>query len=144
MPVKLEHIRQPDAADWQDIAKIQQDAGTEILLPAALESALQQGHWLVAARFNDRLVGVILCSQNGDMVTLEYAAVRSITQRRGVMHQTITLLQQWADHEQVSLLMTQLPAELAAAAQRRDFRETAAGWCRDSNNLSSDSRILKS
>jgi len=135
VPVKLEHLSSPSQDDWQDLQKIWQDVPTPELQPQSLEAALQSGQWLVAARFNDRIVGVILCSLKRDTVTLQYAAVRSITQRRGVMHQTITLLQQWAANNGYALLAANLPEPLQGAAAARQFEHTNDGWLWQSNNL---------
>tara|TARA_R110001592_G_scaffold73464_1_gene224128 strand:- start:3583 stop:3981 length:399 start_codon:yes stop_codon:yes gene_type:complete len=128
VPVKLEHINQPTPADWADIAKIQADTTDEQLLSPALQHHFEQQGWLIAARFNDRIIGVILVSRNHQTVTLSNAAVRSITQRRGVMHQTIHLLQRWASDQEITIRINTAPETLVLALEKRGFKRTESAW----------------
>ncbi|MDO6682865.1 MULTISPECIES: acetyl-CoA sensor PanZ family protein [unclassified Oceanobacter] len=128
MPVLLEHIKQPTAADWADIAKIQADTADEQLQAPMLQQRLANQGWIIAARFNDRIVGVILCTQNQQTITLSNAAVRTITQRRGVIHQTIHLLQHWARDQAMTLRIETAPDTLAPALEKRGFEFTESAW----------------
>lgn len=122
MPVRLEHITQPTEQDWIDLGKIHQDTQPQGLKLSAeeLQQWLQQPHqWLIAGRFNDRIVGCLLAQQSEGQVTLSQAAVRTVTQRRGVMHQLLHHVVKWADEEQLSLLFTEVPAELSEPLKRR-------------------------
>ncbi|WP_186436026.1 acetyl-CoA sensor PanZ family protein [Thalassolituus sp. C2-1] len=123
MPVKLEHIQSPADADWNDLDKIHQETTTNGLLSdrTALEQHLQSGGWIMAGRFNDRIIGVILANESNEGVLLQQAAVRTITQRRGVMHQLLHFIQQWATGEGKTLRIEACPDDLTAALQHRGF-----------------------
>ncbi|MCB2386299.1 acetyl-CoA sensor PanZ family protein [Thalassolituus alkanivorans] len=123
MPVKLEHIQSPADADWNDLDKIHQETATNGLLSdrTALEQHLQSGGWIMAGRFNDRIIGVMLANESNEGVLLQQAAVRTITQRRGVMHQLLHFIQQWATDEGKTLLIEACPDDLTAALQHRGF-----------------------
>ncbi len=127
MPIKLEHIHQPTPEDWNDLDKLHQNSGLAPLSRDQLDNLLTSNGWIAGGRFNDRIVGVILCSQSADIVTLHCAAVRTLTQRRGVMHQSLWLLQKWAANEGFVLQINNLPEFLHAAVVSRGFTETAEG-----------------
>ncbi len=99
MPVKLEHLTAPTDADWNDLNKIHQDTAISglTLSETDMKGWLTADRWIVAGRFNDRVVGAFLAERNQNEVRLSQAGVRSITQRRGVMHQMIHFIQRWAD-----------------------------------------------
>lgn len=130
MPVKLEHIQSPADADWNDLEKIHQETATNGLLSdrTALEQHLQSGGWIMAGRFNDRIIGVILANESNEGVILQQAAVRTITQRRGVMHQMLHFIQGWAASEGKKLCIKDCPDELAAALLKRGFSQKDQLW----------------
>lgn len=125
MPVKLEHIHQPSEADWTDLSKIQQETSPDGLNKdqAALSQWLDNNHWVIAGRFNDRLIGALLAEKTSpDTVLLSAAGVRAVTQRRGVMHQMIHFIQRWADSEGLQLAIEpNCPEALQQALIRRGF-----------------------
>lgn len=124
MPVKLEHIHQPADADWTDLNKIQQETAPHGLSQSQsdLEHWLSDNHWVMAGRFNDRIIGALLATKNNDgEVILSEAGVRAVTQRRGVMHQMIHFIQRWANEENARLVVNNCPEELSQALVRRGF-----------------------
>ncbi|UXD86232.1 PanM family protein [Thalassolituus hydrocarboniclasticus] len=130
MPVKLEHIQSPADADWNDLDKIHQETSTDGLTSdrAALEQHLRSGGWIMAGRFNDRIIGVILASDSSEGVLLQQAAVRTITQRRGVMHQLLHFIQGWANNEGKTLLIKDCPEALTTALEHRNFTAKDSFW----------------
>lgn len=129
MPVKLEHIHQPSEADWADLNKIQQET-TPLGLSQDREQLapwLDDTHWIIAGRFNDRLIGAVLAQKNPDgSVELTAAGVRTVTQRRGVMHQMMHFIQRWADQENLQLCLTNdCPQAIQDALVRRQFERFA-------------------
>lgn len=125
MPVKLEHISKPSEEDWSDLGKIHLDTQPEGFSKPRdeLEKWLTDGGWIIAARFNDRLIGAMLArSDERQCVTeLSDAGVRSVTQRRGVMHQLLELIKQWAQHENRQLKISNPPKHLVEPLNRRSF-----------------------
>src|SRR5690606_15898482 len=89
MPALLEQINKPAEADWIDLEKIHQDTASNgfLLNRQQLQAWFDQGGWVMAGRFNDRLIGALLAKQTEQGIELSQAGVRTITQRRGVMHQ---------------------------------------------------------
>ena len=131
MPVKLEHIRTPSDADWIDIEKIHKDTAPQQGLtstPLEISTRIAAGDWMVAARFNDRIIGLLLVRQQDNQVLIDQAGVRTLTQRRGVMHQTITLLGQWATEQSLTLVCQNVPVALQTALEHRGFRSQDNLW----------------
>lgn len=127
MPVHLEHISQPTQQDWIDLGKIYSDAPQEWLADAnniqtSLQELLDQGTWLIAGRFNARLLGAMKAEKEGNTVTLSHFCVRKITINRGVAHQMLHHMSNWADENGYTLLAKDVPTELANALINRDFR----------------------
>jgi GNAT superfamily N-acetyltransferase len=126
MPVHLEHISQPTEQDWIDLGKIYSDAPQEWLtdatnIQASLQQLLDQGTWLIAGRFNARLLGALKAEKNGNTITLSHFCVRKITVNRGVAHQMFHHLGTWADENGFSLVTKDVPKELASALKNRGF-----------------------
>ena len=130
MPVRLEHIHQPTDADWQDIGKIHQETADSGLTDnqAELQQKLENGSWLLAGRFNDRIIGLMIATETEQGVQLEQAAVRKITQRRGVIHQLLHHTQKWAQEQNKTLIIQTLPDHLQAAAEHREFANKSNNW----------------
>ncbi|WP_419811913.1 acetyl-CoA sensor PanZ family protein [Bacterioplanoides sp.] len=130
MPVRLEHIRQPNDADWQDIGKIHQETSDNGLTDTSeqLQQKLDNGSWILAGRFNDRIIGLMIATETEQGVLLEQAAVRQITQRRGVLHQLLHHTQKWAKEEEKTLIIQSLPEYLRAAIAHRDFVNKSNNW----------------
>ena len=127
MPVKLEHLTTPTDADWNDLSKIHQDTAVSGLTLSEIDMKdwLTVDRWIVAGRFNDRVVGAFLVERNQNEVRLSQAGVRSITQRRGVMHQMIHFIQRWADQNTLTLIIgladTNMNDALKEALIKRGF-----------------------
>ncbi len=136
MPVKLEIITTPSDADWLDLSKIHHETAQHGLTmsPEALASWLSEGHWVFAGRFNDRIIGCVLAEQHGDQVQLHSAAVRAITQRRGVMHQMVHFIQRWATDNQQSIVINECPQSLHTALLKRDFQALGQTWVFNGSN----------
>lgn len=130
MPVRLEHIHTPSAADWQDLEKIHQDTASDgfTLTQQQLQSWLDDGGWIMAGRFNDRLIGALLARRSATGVELSHAGVRTVTQRRGVMHQLLHFICRWSDAEQQPLQVTDCPEILQPALAHRQFRQQDKHW----------------
>lgn len=130
MPIKLEQIQSPNEADWNDLNKIHQETPNNGLVydQAQLEQWLASGGWLIAGRFNDRIIGVILAKRQDNIVELSQAAVRQITQRRGVMHQMLHFIQRWADENAIQLAISDCPDFLADALSHRHFKQNEGTW----------------
>lgn len=130
MPVKLEHIHQPTDADWADINKIHQEThdGGLSFNQEQLAAALSTGSWIMAGRFNDRIIGLIIATETDEGIVLTQAGVRTITQRRGVIHQLLHFIQQWATGENKSLIIQSLPDALQTPAEKRGFVKNDSLW----------------
>ncbi len=125
MPVLLEQIHKPNEADWIDLEKIHNDTAPDGLKfnPQQLRHFLDQDGWVLAGRFNDRIIGVILAQKTAQGIKLSQAGVRTITQRRGVMHQLLHFIRQWAKENQLALIIDHCPAHLQNALLKRGFHQ---------------------
>jgi GNAT superfamily N-acetyltransferase len=126
MPVHLEHILQPTEQDWIDLSKIYSDAPQEWLsdatdIQASLQQLLDKGTWLIAGRFNARLLGALEAKKNGNNITLSHFCVRKITINRGVAHQMFHHLGTWADKNGFTLVAKDVPKALVSAFKNRGF-----------------------
>ncbi|CCK74520.1 MAG: acetyl-CoA sensor PanZ family protein [Oleispira antarctica] len=126
MPVHLEHISQPTEQDWIDLGKIYTDAPQEWLsnasdIKASLQQLLDKGTWLIAGRFNSRLLGALQAEKDGNNIILRHFCVRKVTINRGVAHQMLHHMSTWADENRFSLIAKDVPAELANALKSRNF-----------------------
>ncbi|MFY9180141.1 MAG: acetyl-CoA sensor PanZ family protein [Venatoribacter sp.] len=123
MPVLLEQINKPAEADWIDLEKIHQDTASNgfLLNRQQLQTWFDQGGWVMAGRFNDRLIGALLAKQTEQGIELSQAGVRTITQRRGVMHQLMHFITHWAKENQKTLYIAECPKHLEAALLKRGF-----------------------
>lgn len=124
MPIILEHLTSPTQEDWQDLEKIFQGIPSQpALLQAEFEDKLNQEFWIAAGRFNDRLVGFILAQRKENQILLSQASVLKISQGRGVMHQLIALLMQWADEQMLELSIKDVPEGLQKSLEIRGFKQ---------------------
>ena len=128
MQLAFECITRPTETDWQDLQKIHQDTAATGLTSDVqeLQSFLTKGGEILAGRFNDRIAGVILAMPTEDGLLLHQAGVRSITQRRGVMHQLLHFIQLRARERKQTLLIKDSPDWLSEALQRRVHDELLA------------------
>lgn len=123
MPVLLEHLHQPTEADWNDLEKIHQDTASNglTLNRTELENWLASGGWIMAGRFNDRLIGAVLAKDNGQHIELSHAGVRKLTQKRGVMHQLLHFICTWSQQQQKTLWVKTSDNILQQSLQKRGF-----------------------
>ncbi|MDD2059352.1 aspartate 1-decarboxylase autocleavage activator PanM [Pseudomonas sp. GD03860] len=88
MPIVVETLTEPSPQDLQDLARLYADAPTWMLASpeqalALVNAALADGS-LIAARFNDRLLGAARLQRRDGTWHLSDLCVRSLTRRRGV------------------------------------------------------------
>lgn len=138
MPVHLEHITQPTEQDWIDLGKIYADAPQEWLTDASniqssLQQLLDQGIWLIAGRFNSRLLGALKAEKDGNTIYLSHFCVRKITVNRGVAHQMMHHMSTWANKNELTLIAKDVPQELASALKNRDFIAKGNDFIRNYN-----------
>ena len=111
MPVTLEIITNPEQQDLDDLIKIYRDYPQAPAndLGQWVGERLDQGHQCFAARFNGRLLGAVWAapSSTSNSWQLEYLCVRTVTRRRGVASQLLTLLAQHAAIQALSLTIDQ-------------------------------------
>lgn len=114
MPVFLEQVQLPSSQDKTDLTKIYADAPAWLLPPydsaaALLADNLLQGN-LVAARFNQRLLGAALLHKSTTEWQISHLCVREITRMRGVARRMLDELQREAATHGCGLVML-LPAD---------------------------------
>jgi ribosomal protein S18 acetylase RimI-like enzyme len=133
MPVILEIINRPDAADLADLEKIYADyllSPKDGPLPpvqslsAWIDAQRDAGQTLIAGRFNDRLLGALWLDAEGRITHL---CVRAATRRRGTARQLLQLLQKHAAQFQIPKLEAR-DETLAALWQQLGFTHVANGW----------------
>lgn len=125
MPVKLEHLTAPTAADWQDLDKIINETAPHGLVTSgqiSLRDWINDDRWVIGARFNDRIIGALLAERTEPgTIVLSAPGVRAITQRRGVMHQLVHFLQRWAESESLTLSIDSQSCDLREPLCSRGF-----------------------
>ncbi len=136
MPVHLEHISQPTEQDWIDLGKIYSDAPQDWLsnaddIQGSLQELLNKDIWFIAGRFNSRLLGALQAQKDRNNITLRHFCVRKITVNRGVAHQMLHHISKWADENGFTLIVEELPNELANALINRDFVEKSQVFIRN-------------
>ena len=134
MPVVLEIINRPDAADLADLEKIYSDyllSPTEGPLPPAqsltawLDAQRAAGQTLIAGRFNGHLLASLYIDRAGRITHL---CVRASTRRRGTARQLLQLLQATAAQLQLTQLDVRDAETLAPLWQQLGFTRDANGW----------------
>jgi GNAT superfamily N-acetyltransferase len=100
MPIVVESIHSATYQDQEDLLKIYRDAPDWLLAPfgdgqALIESGLSEGT-LLAARFNDRLLGAARVQRQGTIWYLSQLCVRKLTRRRGVAERLLIEAQKMA------------------------------------------------
>jgi ribosomal protein S18 acetylase RimI-like enzyme len=127
MPVLLEIINQPDAADMADLEKIYADYPLPPVASLAdwLFDQREAGKTLVSGRFNGHLLGALWLGQDGQ---IEHLCVRALTRRRGTARQLLQLLQRHAEQMRVQQLRVTNGAALAPLWQQLGFVEQGAEW----------------
>lgn len=126
MPVLLEVINQPDAADLADLEKIYADYP---LPPVAsftdwLFDQRAAGKTLIAGRFNGSLLAALWL----DGEKIEHLCVRAVTRRRGTARQLLQLLQSHAELLKIATLRVPDDKLLAPLWQQLGFVPDDRGW----------------
>lgn len=136
MPVHLEHITKPTEQDWIDLGKIYTEAPQDWLsnpsdIKGSLKSLLANNIWIIAGRFNARLLGAMKAQKDGSNILLSHFNVRKITVNRGVAHQIFHHMSNWADENGYTLIAKDVPSELANSLKNRDFIEINNNFVRN-------------
>jgi len=102
MPIVVESIHSATYQDQEDLQKIYRDAPEWLFAPfgdsqALIETGLSDGT-LLAARFNDRLLGAAHVQQEANVWRVSHLCVRKLTRRRGVAERLLVEAQRMA-HE---------------------------------------------
>lgn len=127
MPVQLEVINRPDAADLADLEKIYADypRAPHSSFEHWLDAQREAGATLVAGRFNGSLLAAVWVRRDG---LLQHLCVRALTRRRGTARQLLQLLQSHAAQLQFDALRVEGAGDLAALWQQLGFAAEGAGW----------------
>lgn len=125
MPVILEQLSNIGPQDRQDLLKIYQDYPDlePDNLPHWIDEKLNSGQILFSGRFNDRIVGCIWALPLADSWLLDHLCTRTITRRRGVARQLLTLLVRRANEQHTGLIIPAAPqcAVIEALLQELGF-----------------------
>lgn len=117
MPVIIEIIEYPSDQDRQDLEKIYRDAPEWMQSDSPSRQDLPQAaqRQLLAARFNDRLLGAAWLSRQAQGATLSHLCVRTLTRRRGVATRLLDEARRLAGGPQARLSLV-APQDTALAA----------------------------
>lgn len=126
MPVILEIINRPNAADLADLEKIYSDYPLPPVqsLSAWLDTQREAGQTLIAGRFNGHLLASLYIDGDG---LITHLSVRASTRRRGTARQLLQLLQTSARQFQLPKLEVR-DETLAALWQQLGFTHVTNGW----------------
>jgi GNAT superfamily N-acetyltransferase len=127
MPVQLEIINQPDAADMADLEKIYADYPLPPVASLAdwLFDRREAGNTLIAGRFNGHLLAALWLGAGG---RIEHLCVRALTRRRGTARQLLQLLQQHAAQMRLAQLEVVGAPQLAGLWRQLGFTEQDSVW----------------
>ncbi|WP_431495672.1 aspartate 1-decarboxylase autocleavage activator PanM [Pseudomonas brassicacearum] len=94
MPIVVELITDASCQDQQDLQKIYRDAPAWLFEPFSdatqmIAQCLEEGS-LIAARFNDRLLGAARLQRHQNAWRLSHLCVRNVTRRRGVAERLVS------------------------------------------------------
>ena len=120
MPIVVEHLEQATHQDQQDLQKIYRDAPTWLFEPFSdatqlIGECLDEGS-LVAARFNDRLLGAARLQRHQNAWRLSHLCVRDITRRRGVAERLVSEARRMALQDNAELRLQAPAGHLEAQA----------------------------
>lgn len=120
MPIVVEQLQSFTAQDRQDLAKIYHDAPAELFVPfadahALIENGLSE-KTLIAARFNDRLLGAAQLIRDDRQWRLTHLCVRKATRRRGVAERLLSEALKLADAAECQLRLQAFMSSPAACA----------------------------
>ncbi|NUU34707.1 aspartate 1-decarboxylase autocleavage activator PanM [Pseudomonas sp. C2B4] len=120
MPIVVESLNEATHQDQQDLQKIYRDAPQWLFAPFAgdallVETCLREGS-LIAARFNDRLLGAARLQRHPDVWHLSHLCVRKVTRRRGVAERLVREAQAKAAQSGATLRLLAPAGHLEAQA----------------------------
>lgn len=120
MPIVVEHLHEATCQDQQDLSKIYRDAPAWLFEPFSdatqlIQSGLEDGS-LIAARFNDRLLGAARLQRQQNVWHLSQMCVRSVTRRRGVAERLVSEAQRTAAQNGAELRLLAPAGHLEAQA----------------------------
>lgn len=120
MPVIVQTLEDASYQDQQDLQKIYRDAPHWLYAPYAgevdlIESALADDS-LIAARFNDRLLGAGRLQRHNGVWYLSHLCVRKVTRRRGVAERLVNQVQKMASQAGAELRLLAPAGHLEAQA----------------------------
>ena len=120
MPIVVEHLEQATHQDQQDLQKIYRDAPAWRFEPFSdatqlIGECLEEGS-LIAARFNDRLLGAARLQRHQDAWRLSHLCVRNITRRRGVAERLVSEARRMAQQDNAELRLQAPAGHLEAQA----------------------------
>lgn len=101
MPIVVESLHSATYQDQEDLQKIYRDAPPWLFASFTdasqlIEAALDH-NTLIAARFNDRLLGAARLQRHGHVWELSHLCVRALTRRRGVAERLVIHAQKSAE-----------------------------------------------
>ncbi|MGV8921392.1 MAG: acetyl-CoA sensor PanZ family protein [Pseudomonas sp.] len=100
MPIVVESVHSASPQDRQDLHKIYHDAPDWLVAPYADTQTLIEAHLaegsVLAARFNDRLLGAARLQRHVAVWHLSHLCVRKVTRRRGVAERLLVEAQKMA------------------------------------------------
>ena len=120
MPIVVEQLNDATCRDLQNLHKIYQDAPAWLFEPfidgtQLIRTCLEDGA-LIAARFNDRLLGAARLQRHQDVWHLSQMCVRNITRRRGVAERLVSEARKMATQHGAELKLLAPPGHLEAQA----------------------------
>ncbi|MEN2397737.1 aspartate 1-decarboxylase autocleavage activator PanM [Pseudomonas halotolerans] len=126
MPIVVEQLNQATCRDRQDLRKIYQDAPAWLFEPCSdgtqlIEEYLKDGS-LIAARFNDRLLGAARLQRHTDVWQLSQMCVRNVTRRRGVAERLVSEARRMAAQNGAELRLLAPAGHLEAKALAAKLR----------------------
>ncbi|MCY1424033.1 PanD regulatory factor [compost metagenome] len=120
MPVVVEILTEPTQQDLVDLQKIYHDAPQWLFAPypdgQGLIDACLGDATLVAARFNDRLLGAARLQRQDSVSHISHLCVRKVTRRRGVGERLINESQKIAEQSGTQLHLLAPAGHLEAQA----------------------------
>lgn len=110
MPIVVEQLNEAIRQDDQDLQKIYRDAPAWLFEPFSdatqlIGKCLEEGS-LIAARFNDRLLGAARLQRHQNVWRLSHLCVRNVTRRRGVAERLVSEARRMAGEHGVELQLS--------------------------------------
>lgn len=109
MPIILQHIHRSSALNPDDIRDLERLRSDHPAPGPEHRLRLEAGQWLVAGRFNDRILGAAWLEDSPPWWRLHDINVRAMTRRRGVARQLLALLANEAQQARRGLVVADHP-----------------------------------